>query len=343
MELYVYPPVGQGLAWNGVIDQFGSLRWRRKYTEPGEFELHLPASKENVALLRPGARLQRLDCREQGEISGIKLEGEEMSVTGRMLSARLDQHIQPLFACSCSAAEAMRKTVAAGGVKALADPSVGGGGAEETVQLQARFKSDLQIVSALAKAYNLGFYLEVLGDGALQLAIYQGAVRTLEQTENAQVIFSDLYDNLLAPVYTYSATGYKNVALVAGEEAENGERMVVEVDRSGGGDRRMLYVDAGGLRREERTEEEYRALLRQEGLQKLAESQVAENFDSSILPTAPFVYGEDWALGDVVSVYDSRWGIRLDARVTEIEEVFEGGVHQVIPVLGTPLPETLQL
>ena len=81
MELYVYPPVGQGLAWNGVIDQFGSLRWRRKYTEPGEFELHLPASKENVALLRPGARLQRLDCREQGEISGIKLEGEEMSVT----------------------------------------------------------------------------------------------------------------------------------------------------------------------------------------------------------------------------------------------------------------------
>ena len=113
MELYVYPPIGQGLAWNGVIDQFGSLRWRRKYTEPGEFELHLPASKENVALLRPGVRLQRLDCREQGEISGIRLEGEEMSVTGRMLSARLDQHIQPLFACSCSAAEAMRKAVAA--------------------------------------------------------------------------------------------------------------------------------------------------------------------------------------------------------------------------------------
>ena len=74
MELYVYPPIGQGLSWHGVIDQFGSLRWRRKYTEPGEFELHLPASKENVALLRPGARLQRLDCREQGEIAGIKLE-----------------------------------------------------------------------------------------------------------------------------------------------------------------------------------------------------------------------------------------------------------------------------
>ena len=129
MELYVFPPIGQGLAWQGVIDQFGSLRWRRKYTEPGEFQLHLPASRENVALLRPGARLQRLDCREQGEISGIKLEGGEMSGTGRMLSARLDHHIQPLFTCSCSAAEAMRKAVAAGGIKALADASVRGGGA----------------------------------------------------------------------------------------------------------------------------------------------------------------------------------------------------------------------
>ena len=48
IELYIYD---RDLNFLGVIDTYTSLRWRRKYFEAGEFELHLTASKYNMALL----------------------------------------------------------------------------------------------------------------------------------------------------------------------------------------------------------------------------------------------------------------------------------------------------
>jgi len=38
-----------------------------------------------------------------------------------------------------------------------------------------------------------------------------------------------------------------------------------------------------------------------------------------------------------------KWELRLDQRITEVEEVYENGVETITPVCGTPLPETLNL
>ena len=46
-------------------------------------------------------------------------------------------------------------------------------------------------------------------------------------------------------------------------------------------------------------------------------------FDTEILTQGPYHYGQDWDLGDVVTVQNRKWGVTLDSRITEITEVYE--------------------
>lgn len=56
MELYAYRENGEFI---GTIDFYTSLRWRRQYWTAGEVELHLPATKENLAAIKAGVILRR--------------------------------------------------------------------------------------------------------------------------------------------------------------------------------------------------------------------------------------------------------------------------------------------
>ena len=48
MDLYIYD---RATGLQGVADATTSVRWRRKYQEPGEIEIHMPATRENVELM----------------------------------------------------------------------------------------------------------------------------------------------------------------------------------------------------------------------------------------------------------------------------------------------------
>ena len=54
-------------------------------------------------------------------------------------------------------------------------------------------------------------------------------------------------------------------------------------------------------------------------------------------------YKTAWDLGDIVTVRMTRWNKTASARVTEVEEIYEGGTAEIIPVLGSPLPEKLMI
>ena len=70
MDLYIYSPT---IEQQGVIDSYSSFRWRRRFFEPGEFELHCPATNENLSLLAEGNIIHRLDRKEGGLIEGIAI------------------------------------------------------------------------------------------------------------------------------------------------------------------------------------------------------------------------------------------------------------------------------
>ena len=341
MELYIYD---RAVGLLGVLEAATSIRWRRRYFEPGEVEIHLPATRENIELLAEGRIIRRTDRVESAIIEGVALDGDDLGVTGRMLSSILERAIlSKRYTLKGTAEQAMLAMIPEGTrvvpeLTAAVDSGTGGG----AVEMQATYKNLLTVEERLAKAYGLGFRVRY-EPGVMTFEVYAGTDHSALQKERPVVIFSDEFGNLANPKYTRTSTGYKNKAYVAGE-GEGTDRTVVVVDLSAGEEILELYVDARDIQRGDGvSDEDYRAMLYQRGLEMLAERQRVESFEGTGESIENFAYMTDWDLGDIVTVYHADLGLIMHERVTEVEEVYEGGIFTFTPVFGSALPETLNL
>ena len=346
MILDIYNPQIEKL---GVVDTFSSFRWRRKFFEPGEFELHCPATAENIAMLKEDNIVHRKGRKEAGLIEGVVISntdnGDEITVTGRFLSCNLaDRIITPAINFTGAVEVAMRKIVSDNAITARPIDLLSLGalnGFTPTTSFQATGKNVLTTLTALAKSSNIGYRTRLdVPNKALIFETYQGTDKSVTQTARPYVLFSDRFNNITNPTYTLNGMAYKNYAYVAGE-GEGTARVIVIVDRTNGEPRRELWVDARDLQKGDLSDADYKAKLTQRGLEKLAECAKVESFEADAVDTANFEYLTDWDLGDTVSF--EKWGVLLNRRVTEVEEIYENGIETVTPVCGTPLPETLDL
>lgn len=170
--------------------------------------------------------------------------------------------------------------------------------------------------------------------------VWEGLDRRETQTVNSWAIFSNSFANIKDVVYERDISAYKNYAYVAGE-GEGTARVIVEVDiRSDKNEkRREIYVDARDLQSTDAngntlSADVYREMLHQRGLEKLAEYAKIEVVNSSIDPLANLQYMEDFDLGDLCTYINTDVGIELDQRITEIQEVYEGGKTSITVVFG---------
>ena len=152
------------------------------------------------------------------------------------------------------------------------------------------------------------------------------------------MIFSENYNNLNNTIYQKNDQLLKTLAYVGGE-GEGSERVYVTVGGGEGLDLREMFVDAKDIKKENMSDEEYRALLVQRGEEKLAENSKAESFECDTGADINFKYKQDYDLGDIVTIKKRAWGITQDQRIEEIQEIYEYGQMRVVPTLGTPLPE----
>src|SRR5665648_1278290 len=95
MELYIFDA---SLNFVGLLDNFISLQWTRRYAKYGEFELHCSLNPENLALLVRGNIVWKKDDREGGYIEFRQMdqdtEGKEtLVIKGKFLSGYLNRRI----------------------------------------------------------------------------------------------------------------------------------------------------------------------------------------------------------------------------------------------------------
>ena len=96
-------------------------------------------------------------------------------------------------------------------------------------------------------------------------------------------------------------------------------------DTPAGLSRRELYIDARDLQSDSDpdkplTPEEYAALLNSRGLEKLSECQLVKSFSAVVRTIDPtYILGQDYDLGDTITVIDQRLGITADAVVQGAE------------------------
>ncbi|MBN3394780.1 Gp37-like protein, partial [Clostridium botulinum] len=179
----------------------------------------------------------------------------------------------------------------------------------------------------------------------------------------APCIFSRDFENILEQEYMDSLNNYRNTTLIAGA-GEGSARKITSIEEGVGLDRYELYVDArditdkeekkktvldydeeGNVTGEhEETEEveipweRYKPLLLQRGKEKLSECEEIQTFDSKINTNGNNVYEKDFDLGDIVMIVDKKWGIRIDTRITEIEEIYEEKGLEVNVTFGNNIP-----
>lgn len=200
------------------------------------------------------------------------------------------------------------------------------------VSFQTRYKNLLDELEKLSILSGLGW--DIVFDGSSYVFdVVEGRDLSIMQTANPPVIFSNEFGNTKSQKVIESSLDYKNVAIVAGQ-GEGADREVIMVGGASGLDRKEVFIDARDI-------EEGGNLL-DRGEQKLAEYAKIESFETSVLSYGPFKYGEDWRIGDIVTVQNESKTRTAHLRVTEIVEVIDQTGHEIDATFGQPLPTIIE-
>lgn len=362
MDLQTFNPA---LERTGIIDVTPSLIWHRKFFTPGSFELTVPATDINLALLQPYHLLYKPGAAESGYIHSIVIEdtedkGEMITATGSFLSGWLSNRtilanastLAQLITQECISTSAARKI---SGLKIGICENI-------PIGVSIKGKNLGAVLEALARRDNFGYRIRFdVKTRELLFETFRGVDRSVEQSVNPRVQFSQQYDNLISSTYTWSDVGscdtvYCNITGLGGVEYTSLPSYSIEGKT--GNQRVETTVDVQAVTydyKEEVTGNIYPnpvyimhtyldsdatlAKMREEAQKALA--PVAENFEGSV--RLDFGYKTDFDLGDVATILHQGWGKKTSQRITEVTEVYDNETNSIIPVFGNPAPTIMDL
>ena len=152
----------------------------------------------------------------------------------------------------------------------------------------------------------------------MMLDLSQGADRSILQEDNAHIVFSDSYCNLLTFGYSMDLSVQKNVAYVlgCGEGAERKRTVCYRGDELAQLNRYEIYVDAKDVSDETQEngetvqipDDDYLGLLMEKGAENLV--PITEISESTIAAdNRQYQYNRDYFVGDYVTVEHERFGL----------------------------------
>lgn len=325
-----------------ILDTYISLVWVDKYAEVGTFEFTVPITTENLENLKADYYVQsdfsdHLMIIEDISIESNVTDGNRMKVVGRSLESILERRIVwQQTNLDGSLQDGVSKLIYAnliGGDGSTNKPAIVGGDdrkianfvfqASEDATITAltmehQYTGDnlLDIITALCDTNNIGFRVLLNGSNQFVFELYAGTNRSYNQQTNPYVIFSPDFDNLLSSNYVEKSSVLRNVALVGGE-GEGTSRTTVTVGSKSDLERREIFVDASGIRKENLATAKYESKLTSYGNDYLTENNKDQkSFDGQCETTQIFKYGVDFFLGDIVQM-ENEYGIQSASRVTE--------------------------
>lgn len=351
----------------GLIDDFSSLVWNRKYYECGNFNLQFGLKYwkqfENAKYVyskefEETAILETLNYKNT-------TQGVEIQRSGRFLESILAQRVintTQKFK-NMITEDIIRSLVSTfaihSGDRKIKNLVLGerkGLGRTRTIQMTG--DNLLDKIYELCKEDELSIHLRYDFDkNEMVFEVWQGLDRRDTQNTNTWAVFSRNFENIVDDEYSTDETKYCNFAYVEGEveeesedllavgEVSNKRRVEVIVDRvRPGEERRELYVDARDLQSDkgedeegnpiEVTEEEYLEMLRERGIEKLNECNRVEISNFTIDSNSNLRYKEDFDIGDKVVYSNDDLGFFIENRIVEVSEVYENGDRTIDVTFG---------
>jgi hypothetical protein len=332
MELYIY---NSNRELEGIVESFEYLRWTRRYSQCGSFEIKAIATQENADLLKEGNIIWKNDDEEAGIIEHLELsqtEQEFITASGRFATSLLARRIVwqteilsgDLSVCVeqlinnnlINPSDTARKITAI----SFSSPNL-----NVPISTQVSYRNLMDVVTDLCGVSDVGIKTVFTpATGVFTVTLYMGT--------ESQAVFSKGYENLIEQIYTISAADYANTALVGGE-GEGADRTFVAITSGSGETRHEIFVDAKDLR-EDDFGADYIDTLIFRGQSKLSEQAIRYSFDTSVNPHGNLTYKIDFDLGQTVKVISKEWGISMTTRITEVEETYDANGQSISVVFG---------
>ena len=342
-SLYVFD---KELNFLGVVDQFISLRWRRKYYEAGEFELVVAPYQNNINLLsKKDNIIIRQDYNEAALIDTIEFNDDgnnvQLKVSGNFLSYLTKRRIiRKIINFKGSIIEGqkqlLREMTALTNDFEIEPTSID----SDYVEFQCSYKNVYEYLCKLSKLSNVGFRIVPnIENKVYRFENFTGLNRSSQQSLNERYVFSTTHNNLEKSTYTDTLVDKCNYVLVGGA-GEGTSRTLVEVKNGDyeGFDLFETFLDAKNESNNNLSSTEYKNVLETRGKEKL--SDVTKSIEFTAISND---YRTKWDLGDIVDVEIVDWNIKETLRITEVEETIENGTKSVYPTFGQPLAEKIEL
>ncbi|MDE5753279.1 MAG: siphovirus ReqiPepy6 Gp37-like family protein [Oscillospiraceae bacterium] len=321
-----------------ICDTFSSLLWDIECYQCGVFEIYIAASPKNIAIFRAGRIVGRNDDNQHfGIIESVQIStdtenGDYLTVSGRFLMCLLERRIiYPTYSVTAETAysDIVRSVVSQNAISddnrripGLSLGEVNGACWEQTTTLQISYANLMEwlytICNKISGTANIRLVKESGEQYKMVLDLSEGTDRSVLQEENPHIVFSDGYSNLLSFNYAEDTSVQLNFAYVLGhgEGAERKCTTYFDGDEPSYLERYEVYVDADDISEEQQIdgetvpipEEEYIALLKTRGSEKLVQPKTAS--ESTIATNATqYQYQKDYAVGDYVTVQHIRFGM----------------------------------
>ncbi len=328
----------------GLIDDFSSLIWNRKYYECGNFNLQVGIKYWEQ--FKNAMYVYCKDFKETGILETLNQktarQGTQIQRSGQFLESILaDRVINTTQSFKNQTTEDIIRSLVNtfainAGVRSIPKLVLGerkGLGRKRTMQMTG--DNLLDKIYELCKEDELSIKLWYDFDNdKLVFKVWQGLDRRDTQNENTWAIFSRNFENILEDEYSIDKTQYRNFAYVAGE-GTGGNRVVVEVNRVKPGEgRKEIYIDARDIQLERTDSEgnsikipeaEYIEMLKERGIEKLNEYNKVETSNFNVDPLSNLEYKKDFDLGDKVIYKNEELGFNIENRLVEITESYENG------------------
>lgn len=378
MELRVFDTTLEPL---GIVDEIASLLWTIKYFDVGTFNLLAPVTDNNSNLLSMGNIIVKHDGKKEVEdgsggiwrraaqimyvhITKDERGQEQIEAQGFMLSkwlskrvvtpqlvttATCQQIISTLVANNCGANATTKRKFAQ--FTALTQADLGGSSVDYSNELYVDLGSEVKDVAVSGK---LGYDILVNErDKLYGFYLYKGDDLTAGNTAgNPPCIFSRDFDNVNGQEYEDSIESYKNFTYVQGAADETGAQPVVTVDggNKAGLELNEVFIDASDISRSYESGgtsvpiplNTYLAMLRTRGATELENYGERMNFVSTINTASNLRFKDDFNLGDRITCLERSWGLRIDARITEVQEVYQKGQEEIQATFGESLPTLVE-
>lgn len=332
-----------------VVRDFSSLQWTPKYYEVGQFTLQVGLK---YAHLLPDARyVYRVGTDVLGVIDAPRIDDMHM-MRGRFAESLLMRRVINRRIPFTGSEETTRPTYTGTvedvcrrlvdeycisnaeperNIPRLALGELTGVPSEE-ITIQPYGETVYDAIRNTLTSYEMSFRLRYdFGDNALYFEVYKGLDRTQGNADgNGWCLFSKDFYNVISETFTRSLDTRNFCYVVNGDEDKNEDEWVITIEVDDGRPRAEVWVQDTTQLTEDMTDEEFEAAIRQTGLNKLAEYNVADTGECEIDVHNAMDYG----LGDKCTYTNGETGIVFEQRITEIREVYETNNISTTIIIG---------